>query len=259
MKKALDIHENILSNIKTSLRYKHCKLYIVGDLNFDLLEIDQGAGVGDYFDSMMNYGLLPCITKPTRIDDKFDGLQGPKPSLLDHIFYSSLSPKFGAILLSGLSDHFPVLLLDQIQSPSKKDPQMMKRLINDKTIDNLTSYLREVSWQPILDNLDPESASNEFFDTLLTAVEDSFPIVQVKHRPIKSKNSLLWFSEGLARSSRKKCLLYAKFKKKILLKKIRLFTRIINKLSIKFAGGRKKPSWMNNSLYIEPTVGKLGA
>ena len=96
---AMEIHYAIINLIKTDPRYKYCPLYLVGDLNLDLLKNEDNSDIGAYLDSMFSFGLLPCITKPTRFqepDTRISGSTCPlskTPTLIDHIFSSSKTAK----------------------------------------------------------------------------------------------------------------------------------------------------------------------
>ena len=213
IEKALEIHYNILNCIKTDPVTKHCKLYLVGDYNLDLLKCDENVCIGNYLDAMYDLGLMPCVTKPTRIDDSGTRISAPSTSLLDHIFCNSFTAKFAGVLLDGISDHFPVFLLDQSKMPNVTEEETFQRDMSNARIDNFCAYLKAVSWQHVLENKSPAAATDLFFDTLKEGVELSFPMTAVKKKVKKCISKLPWFTEGIVKSSKRKGKLFSKKKK----------------------------------------------
>merc|ERR1712002_207246 len=74
---------------------------ILGDMNIDLLQINNREKYAEYLDFMLSNGYFPKVTLPT----KFSNLN---TSLYDHIFYKSSQNNYitkTAILWSALSDH----------------------------------------------------------------------------------------------------------------------------------------------------------
>ena len=58
---------------------KQNEILLTGDFNLDLLKHETHAQTSQYLDIMISHGLLPMITKPTRI-------QHQSATLIDHIF-----------------------------------------------------------------------------------------------------------------------------------------------------------------------------
>ena len=112
---AIDYHCAILDQIKSDPEFKKCKLYLVGDYNLDLIKYDENSNVCSYVDNMYNYGLFPVVTKPTRIADINARCPIPSATLLDHIFTDSYSSKYAGIIINGISDHFPIFLIDEVK------------------------------------------------------------------------------------------------------------------------------------------------
>ena len=65
----------------------------------------------EFIDAMYTSGLIPTITKPTR-------LQSNSASLIDNIFTSSLSVGLAGILLNDISDHNMTFALEEITTES---------------------------------------------------------------------------------------------------------------------------------------------
>ena len=77
--------------------------YICGDLNIDLLKVNEVQFNADYFNGILSAGYIPTITLPTRLSDS--------GSLIDNIFTDNLSVEMSAFILNNnISDHQPVVL-----------------------------------------------------------------------------------------------------------------------------------------------------
>ena len=154
---------------------------------------------------------FPCVTKPTRFNNKITRISTSPPALLDHIFCSSHTSKFAGILIDDISDHLPLLLIDQLKVPKVKNEQLFQRDVSDKNIEQLCEHLREFSWDAILSDQNPKSASNDFFSTIATFANSAFPLKLKKVR--KEKNIVPWYSSAIATSAKKKRSMYLKLKK----------------------------------------------
>ena len=64
------------------------KIVISGDFNFDLLSFDKDKLVNSFLNTMLEHGLSPCITEPTRITN------ANRPTLVDNIFtnFTDIAP-----------------------------------------------------------------------------------------------------------------------------------------------------------------------
>ena len=76
------------------------EIYLCGDFNIDLLQIETINSYQQFYDMLCSYGFLPKIIQPTRVTE-FNS------SLIDNIFSNNISDdtKSGNILLT-LSEHF---------------------------------------------------------------------------------------------------------------------------------------------------------
>ena len=82
-------------------RNKYREIIIVGDFNYDLTRFESDQNVQYFLDTIQSHSLFPLISKPTRITDN-------TASLLDNILITRPVDFIAGIILSTLSDHFPV-------------------------------------------------------------------------------------------------------------------------------------------------------
>ena len=64
---AITIHQNIIPYIKFNKNHKNCTIQILSDFNVNILNFAQHELTNNYLESMFSDGLLPVITRPTRI------------------------------------------------------------------------------------------------------------------------------------------------------------------------------------------------
>ena len=87
-----------------------------------------------------------------------------------------------------------------------------KRTINEKKIEAFLQNLYQCDWDTIKTDQDANEAYNNFISTFCTIYDTFFPINKMK---IKTKDlESPWITKGIKKSSKKKQLLYSKFKKK---------------------------------------------
>ena len=93
-----------MSYLETSLKKvvnENKEVYICGDFNIDLLEVDEISNYQLYYNLLCSFGFLPLITQPTRVVDN------QTPSLIDNIFCNNLSDEIiGGNIYLTLSEHF---------------------------------------------------------------------------------------------------------------------------------------------------------
>ncbi len=98
----LDTYENLLNQIK-----KENKNVIIGtDQNLDLMKFQQHANTAELLDINFANGLIPTITRPTRITHS-------TATLIDNLYISNnchISRLNSKILISDISDHFPIMI-----------------------------------------------------------------------------------------------------------------------------------------------------
>ena len=90
---------------KTSQLSNH-ELILGMDQNIDLLKSNEHTSTRKFLDLILDSGLWPVITRPTRITQR-------SATLIDNIYISkNLQCKFdSAILLDDISDHLPLVAL----------------------------------------------------------------------------------------------------------------------------------------------------
>ena len=160
---------------------------LMGDFNLNMLNYDRDINVKNYSNLMTEYSYIPVITKPTRV--KLNSI-----SLLDQIWvnFEQAKPYQSKIILSDITDHFPVLFHYSLPNTShnKKVITFRKR---GENCDNLfkTNLENSTIHEVLLEN-DAESAFNIFNDKIYELYYESYPLIvkNVSLNSLKKHGSL---------------------------------------------------------------------
>lgn len=204
LKLFIDKLNTIIAKIYSDPILRKCDdIQLVGDFNIDLLHYQHHPDTTHYVDSLLSHGLLPLITKPTRIC-------GRSATIIDHI---STTYK-GGIIKTGvietyISDHLPIFLIQDSPIPKKPVKEIVTRKINANNILYYKNFLETSAWSIVTDENRPKNAFDNFFNIMDSSFEMSFPETKIKmNKSIIPINQ--WMSSGLLRSRRRKELLAVK-------------------------------------------------
>ena len=105
------------------------------------MNYDTHGPTQEFADLMYSHSLFPCITKPTRVTAK-------SASLIDNIFCNNdvnNDDVFNGILYTDISDHFPILHIDNSCATKTSCPYIKKRIFPSKILNNsLQIYETEI-------------------------------------------------------------------------------------------------------------------
>jgi len=98
-----------LNNIIKFINPNKNDLFLFGDINIDFMEVNSHPETDEYLNMLFSHGLLPIVTKPTRITSH-------TATLIDHIYInSSISHITYGIATIDISDHLPVFCIPKSQ------------------------------------------------------------------------------------------------------------------------------------------------
>ena len=193
------------SEMMHKLKRENKICYLLGDYNLDLLKNETHLPTSNFLDLMYSCSFLPLIHKPTRVTKS-------TATLIDNIFTNHLQVNLNTIngiLLTNISDHFPIFHMVKSYHLDSKDIIMMKRKISDENLTCFIGKLAICNWNEIVSQQDPQSAYDLFHDTYSTLYNECFPMVRYKYG---KRNSKPWLTEELKHMIKKKNLLYKKSK-----------------------------------------------
>ena len=101
----------------------------MGDYNIDLVNIEAHSPTSDYNDIMYSNGFIPLITRPSRVTYS-------SATLIDNIFANQFSSQLGeslqGILLTDISDHYPISYIAKSMTNKKVNTSVSKWSYSNK-------------------------------------------------------------------------------------------------------------------------------
>ncbi|XP_065651285.1 uncharacterized protein LOC136079474 [Hydra vulgaris] len=207
-------------NTKNILQ-KH--VYVVGDINVDLLNHALNSEAKTFIDILLEYNLIPTINKATRVTKK-------SSTLLDNVITNNFhNSRFKTgIIKTDLTDHFPIFLITEsvtLNNATHKSTVFMRQ-INESSICQFKNLLNNyIDWNLVLQSHDVNNAYDLFLNQFSKMYDKAFPL---KVKVINSKSVVSpWMTKGLLKSSRKKQkFLFEKTKKR---SKVNYYAKLLEK------------------------------
>ena len=137
-------------------------------MNINLLNYDQHPQTQNFLDTLLDHGMLPLITLPTRITPT-------SSSLIDYITTSLKNDSFDSgINFSAISDHLAIFHIRPIQMKiSKSTTTINMRKMNKRNTDRFKESISNTDWIPIYSD-NPSSAFIEFYCILMLKLRNIF-------------------------------------------------------------------------------------
>ena len=115
-------------------------IQLVGDTNINVLNFKTHNDTRTYIDTLLNHRKLPLITLPTRVTNT-------SATVIDQISTSFQSDFYDSgIILSSLSDHFPVFFIKYLNINNPPQKWIKTRKINNTTIPGFRVLLDNAPW-----------------------------------------------------------------------------------------------------------------
>ena len=114
--------------------------------------------------------LLPIISKPTRITDN-------SATLIDNFFINEPCNFESGIIISDISDHFPIFFNCKNTNSSKNVNKCVHyRLVNQNTLSALDEMLASTNFDDIISNVNINEATQLLFDRINNGFKLCSPI-----------------------------------------------------------------------------------
>ena len=186
----IDALKEILENVQSENKV----LYLVGDYNINLLNVDSHSLTADFNDTIYSYGLVPLITRPTRVTET-------SATLIDNIFTNKII-RYGesiyGILIFDISDHYPIFCIETSLKRKSIIVPFLKREYTEKNKMKFVDVMSRLDWEDIYSATDMQCAFSLFHSKLIDA----------HHRCIHIRKP--WMTSCLRDAIRKKNKLYFK-------------------------------------------------
>jgi hypothetical protein len=192
----VDIFSHTMTELQDLLGRENKDVYIMGDMNIDLLKFSDHRNTGIYLENIFSQGFLPLIVKPTR-------LTSHSATLIDHIYTNKLEINAtSGIVITDVSDHFGIFSIIKGVRGTHLNMHNNKpqRSFSQTNIDNFNALLQHTDFTPVFQATCPDTAYNIFIKLYLDSDDNAFPLRNSK-TPRKYIKRLPWFTKGLVRSS----------------------------------------------------------
>ena len=230
--KAIDIHNNILQHFQNNREFSKCEIIVCSDFNVNLLNFETHRSTDSYINNLISKSFFPLITLPTRIKQQ-------SATLIDHIWGNKIHDNSrSGIVISSLSDHFPVIYFEGNRQKDRDPGIIQKRKFNKQSIQRFCDELKTTSWHSIKVENCPNLAFKSFFEKINSAVDFHFPLTKIKLTSKKFRQAP-WMTGGLLISHKTKEKLFAKRKRSPSEKNITAF-KTYNNLYNKIRRAAKK-------------------
>ena len=199
-KQFIDKYSNIIEKINAENK----DIIIGTDQNLDYLKCDRHTNTANFLNLNLESGLLPLVTKPSRITHT-------TATLIDNIYVKSRNVQKSKtmLLVTDISDHLPCLALIDCDCHIKKQPlEFELRKLNDYALENIKFYLADKDWTQ-LEYID----SNEGYNLLTSTISDALNLyapLKMIRIPAKYVITEPWMTKGLMKSSRTCDKMYSK-------------------------------------------------
>ena len=199
------LFNEILTDLLSKLRTENKLVYLMGDYNINLLSSETHALTSEFLELMFSNMYVPLINRPTRVSKS-------TATIIDNIFTNCkhFDSAFSGIMYTDISDHFPVFVIDNLQTQNEDTPYSLRRFYNNRNIERFKNELNNIDWNDVLDITDPQSAYTLFFNKLTLIYNRCFPLKKVKDTYYNLKP---WLTENIKQCIKCKNKLFAKSKK----------------------------------------------
>lgn len=148
----------------------HCTLVITGDFNINLLTCNVTGHHSDFLECIYSFGLFPAITLPTRITASHS-------ALIDNIFVSDPLLCGSGLIVTDISDHFPIFVAFMPKSCPITGSVNGKfcRPLTAGGLHALRQYLNSQSWDFITGTSNVSSDYDKFSSIISSKVNKFLP------------------------------------------------------------------------------------
>jgi len=198
----VDFNES-LKSIVDCLSAENKHIYLAGDFNINLLNINNHKPSSDFIEILFSNALFPSINRPTRITQS-------SATIIDNIFVNNLINKTvtSGILANPVSDHFPVFCITPIQTKKSKQTFITKRIFSEHNKAKFIGMLNSVNWDSCHAQTECQAAFTIFYNTYKTCFDQCFPLTKIK---LGYKNKKPWLTEELKEMIKTKNKLYCRY------------------------------------------------
>ena len=192
-----------------AMKKENPKGIIIGlDHNLDFLKADKHQATNDFIQGNLDFGLIPTVTRPTRITNT-------SATLIDNIIVSqNLCGAYTSnILINDTSDHLPTVCVLSSLISVKKEPVVIKS--RDTRLCNMVALKKQISdydWSPLMSDPSPSKNMECVHEQLSTIIDHCMPYRErrINHRQIRKEP---WLTASIKISIDRNKTLYSRMLK----------------------------------------------
>ena len=163
--------------------------YLAGDFNINLLNHDTHQLTAEFLNIMYSNSFIPLINRPTRITEH-------SATLIDNVFTNGLTNiihSFQGILISDITDHFPVFTINRSFSHKETEAVLVKRSYSARNKQSFLQLISDLDWNEIYNCCDTQQAFSIYYEIFTKHYDACFPKREIK---IKYNNRKPCFQQG---------------------------------------------------------------
>ena len=195
-------------------------LYLLGDFNINILKVGKVQSVSDFLEILMLHSMFPHVQYPTRVTEN-------SISLIDNIISNDSCESHAGVILSEISDHFPVYCICDNDTKYSDNITFERRNINNENIFKFMRLLELQQWQ--LSENSADKSYNDFLCDFINIYESCFPIESICYK-YKRKDKP-WFTNDIRKLSKKKNRLYKLYVKNPTVYRKKVYNKCRNKVN----------------------------
>ena len=182
---------------------------IIGlDHNLDFLKADKHQATNDFIQSNLDFGLIPTVTRPTRITNT-------SATLIDNIIVSqSLCGAYTSnILINDTSDQLPSVCVLTSLISAKKEPTVIKsRDTRLRNLMALKNQIKDYDWSSLISDPCPSKNMDCVHTHLSGIIDNCIPYKErrINHQHLRRE---VWLTASIKISIDRNKKLYAKMLK----------------------------------------------
>ena len=209
-----DFNERYLNNLLDKLLKENKNVFLLGDFNADLMNVESNPSISNYFDIFASHLYVPHIIYPTRIAHN-ETQNTTTKTLIDNIFSNSInySDGFSGNITFSISDHLAQFLIIPIDyTIHLHNYDKYKRDTKNLDKEKFILDLLEVDWKTTIktENNDPNLSFIEFEKKLSSIIDSHMPIKKLTKKEINHQDKP-WITLGIRNSIRRRDALYKTF------------------------------------------------
>ena len=176
------------------------------DHNMDLLKCDSHRPTREFLHTLLDLGLMPVITQPTR-------LSHTSATLIDNILINQKENENydSYILEDNISDHLPcACILQDIKAAKRDTKTITTRQMKRMNIKRLNEEISEINWNQVINtSLDLDNKMEQVIDTTNELINRFLPHItkQVSYNKLRKEP---WITSALMKSIKRSKNLYMK-------------------------------------------------